>query len=328
MIINKRQNNLSLTYCNLCGKLVGGNGRLEMIATFDEEFAHLEGSDINSNLSINICPECSRSLFRGINESIEKVDEYMKDVKINFGLQFAHSFHNNLSLSSTDQEKTMDECVNENNNSPREFLYDKLNEEEIRQINMICEKMKGTVKSIYDLVYEFNKIGNLKYDLNRLNLDESFEYLRKLIRDNSDYFRLKKFNGRPYIHEIIQFNVNEEEYTDGASKNNKKIVNNRNHYTKEEDDFLIENYDKYGAHHCSNVLNRPYNSVIIRMSKLRKINNLEYVNKKRWSDEEIQFLEDNLDKLTFEEIGIKLDRTTNAIKAKFNELKKSNKGID
>ena len=92
-------------------------------------------------------------------------------------------------------------------------------------------------------------------------------------------------------------------------------------YTKEEIEFLVNNYPSSGPNYCAEKLNKTYSSVT------KKANSLALTYQTRWEEEEEQFLIDNYANNGPAYCAEKLNRTYNAVwnKAASLGLKANNK---
>ena len=96
-------------------------------------------------------------------------------------------------------------------------------------------------------------------------------------------------------------------------------------WTEEETDFLVKNYSQMQNREIAKALNRHESSVYRKIQTLReqgielpeKENPLIY----RWSNEENEFLINNHLKLTYDEIGVALNRAATAVSTHIAKLK-------
>lgn len=88
-------------------------------------------------------------------------------------------------------------------------------------------------------------------------------------------------------------------------------------WLKEEDDFILSNYESMSIEGIAIHLNRTRSSVINRIYKI-----IDYEKRKNvWPDEKIKLLLDNYEKMSFNELSILLDKSISAIDKQLRKLK-------
>jgi len=88
-------------------------------------------------------------------------------------------------------------------------------------------------------------------------------------------------------------------------------------WTNEETEYLITNFPSLGASKCAEVINRSIKSVQVKASRLGLKTNSD----KSWSEEDIQFLFDNISSVSnLAEIAIELNRSAIAVEQKARSL--------
>ncbi len=330
MIINKEIGNITLTYCNLCGTIMGGYGRLHLKTTFDTEE---DGTDI----SINICPECSSLLVRSIDERILNVDERIADIKSRAGSAFISLLHNNVAIEPIEEfklealEESMQEVeeeeeyeiedIPEDLSNPvilEELLEDpdkedsditfvakaiKADEDDfypsvqlIESIEGVCERYTGTIDDEKEFANELIHLDkSILKQLRKYPADDLMKGVREILRINTNY-RLKIYNKKWYLHIPSYKNV------DKAGSSSKHRF-----WTTEEDEFLSANFYSKGIDWCCEQLKRSKSSCASRMTKIRKSKGIEL--HKKWSKEDIELLMDNYKELGISDCAKQLGRT-------------------
>lgn len=94
-------------------------------------------------------------------------------------------------------------------------------------------------------------------------------------------------------------------------------------WSLEEDRFLLENYNSMSDSKIGEHLNRTTVSVLKRRKRLdliRESRIIDNPSEKTWSDEEIMFLCSNIDKLSYDEISKKINRSIRAVMVKASKL--------
>lgn len=189
------------------------------------------------------------------------------------------------------------------------------------------------VKSNPQLAKELNRsVGAIERKAEKLNLYKSKEVISRIKRKWTDeeIQVLKQNYGKKTAREIALL-INKPYYTvermityyNLRSPNNKPIrtikkeINSRRPWTREEEDFLRENYLILSQDEISGILNRTKESVIKKLSymELRK-----YQKKSDWSEEEIDYLVNNYRFGLMISLSKDLNRTFKAIHTKANEL--------
>lgn len=125
------------------------------------------------------------------------------------------------------------------------------------------------------------------------------------------------------IGEYIYENSNdlrlERKYNKFIDIKNSDIKKGYPKWTKEEIDFLINNYSN-GVEYCSSNLNRSHKSIYKKIHQIKMSNPY-----KKWTEDEICFLNENYKNMSLDEIGKKLNRCISSIINKINKLKKLSK---
>lgn len=95
-------------------------------------------------------------------------------------------------------------------------------------------------------------------------------------------------------------------------------------WTPEEEEYLIKNYTTEGDKTIGEVLGRSASSILkkrIQLGLFRKDYHIvDNPPDKHWTEEEDEYLVDSIDKLTYEEIGSKLNRTIKAVMVRASRL--------
>lgn len=89
-------------------------------------------------------------------------------------------------------------------------------------------------------------------------------------------------------------------------------------WTKEEEQFLRDNYGKYGPAYCAKTLNRAYKAVTVKASKLDLTKSLT---KYRWSKQEDKFLIQNYSEYGADYCAENLDRSYESVLNRAWQLK-------
>ena len=95
-------------------------------------------------------------------------------------------------------------------------------------------------------------------------------------------------------------------------------------WTKEEEQFLIDNYTKLGPEHCAESLNRTVKSIYKKADRLNLTKNLI---RSKWSEHDIQFLISNYMQGS-DYCAQKLNRSVSSVKSKAFDLKLTKSKID
>lgn len=176
-----------------------------------------------------------------------------------------------------------------------------------QQIGRAIDAGSMEQRVILDLVSNFNSLKefNLKKELE----EKIIERRNGKFSDCSEEFEIGKFDVADRVQECV----------DVFNDIDMMIVSNLDRWTEEEDDVIYKIYPTQGAKGVRKILkNRTSMSINTRASRL----GVEF----GWKDEEIEFLKDNCNKMTFREIANILGRSQSCVRAKFDRLglKKSN----
>jgi len=102
-----------------------------------------------------------------------------------------------------------------------------------------------------------------------------------------------------------------------------KYVSTSRKWTKEDEEFLKQHYLNKGDKEIAGILNRTPDGVLrkrIKLSLHRETHIIEEPSETTWSEEEIEFLVQNIDVLTYCEIAETLNRSLKAVSIKASKL--------
>jgi hypothetical protein len=91
-------------------------------------------------------------------------------------------------------------------------------------------------------------------------------------------------------------------------------------WSREDRDFIIQNYTEMTATEIGNILGKTEGCVRSEIFNLRKNGWLEFYKDKAWTDGEIEFLVNNCTEKTYRELGVEIGRGWDAVRHKLNEL--------
>lgn len=334
MSINRKADNITLTFCNLCGSIVGGNGRMNLNISFDDNFAY-NNKQLSTSISINICPKCATKLSEMLEESIKKTDNIVTDAKIRIGSEF----NSLVTLDEPIQVKSEDEFIKdiidmdyenedlyiddiEEDEDDDRIIYDEEDdvweEDEKAEFEIPCHT-KVTAEDVINYKLDPSCIPAVEEICARYTgtIKDTVNFIMEfLIIDNlrSMLVGLKEEQAIELIRKIIRDNTSYRLKIVGGkwyihlpsylkksatskesdNKNDKK----RKWWTKKEDEILIANYDK-GPDYCSTLLGRDRSACITRFRNLAKNNEELRYNKnfkRRFTKEEDEILLSNYDK--------------------------------
>lgn len=105
----------------------------------------------------------------------------------------------------------------------------------------------------------------------------------------------------------------------GGVGRNKRIDRSHKIWTKDEEKYLIDNYNKCGHKEIARHLNRTEGSVIGKSHRLRQIRD-DMVAPNHWSEAEEQYLIDNYRFKRNDDLAKELGRTVRAVSEKANRI--------
>lgn len=316
MIINKEEGNIVLTYCNFCGTLVGSKGRFNLNVTFSNDSIKRESKCSNSSISANICPDCANRFVRSLEERMDKTDKMILDAKIKMGFDFNNLISNpQTQESETTIPETKFISLNEysENDNSESTEYDLL--------ECLCEMHEGVITNKYSLIKDFHdEIPSLS-NLDLGDLYESVKMINIALRNNVVNYRIREI-GNVWV--MKQLCTQKKESVEDAIQSN--MVEDDNikigRYTKEETQFVIDNYALLSLKQIAKKMNRSYVSVANKVSYLKEQGYIENKSndKRRWTDEETRFLLENFESLGIKECEKRLERSEKAILLKYYNL--------
>ena len=338
MRINKKAENITFTSCDLCGSIVGGKGRLDLSINFDDDFVRMD-EDLDTSISANICTSCAKKLVQNIAGKINNTEDRIIEIKAQIGFGFntaISSISSNPVIEAPNDEiveaETIEEEdeIEEETEKPSENIiptvqFDSIqniepcavfNDESKKILAVFCEIYKGQIKNVQQFVNDFvNEFPVFTDIIGPMTSDRSIEYIRKIIRDNSDY-RLKVFGSGWFLQYLLESTVvKEETKNEEIAEPTVKRGSTRRSWTEDEIKFLLDNYTVLGAKLCAERLGRARTAVVKKYQVLMDGSNPNAT--RRWTEEETSFLLENFNSIGANGCSELLNRTPQACYARY-----------
>lgn len=193
-----------------------------------------------------------------------------------------------------------------------------------------CESLDSLANRLNKSVNELkNKVQALRrkgIDVRRDNkwTEEEKQLLIKIYQTATKE-ELEKAIGRTYeaiITQVAKINKTRPE--------GKKISRTELEWSGEEDQYIFDNFSEMSPKEMATVLNRSAGAIHNRIQELRKMGHGDklVLKKTKWTQEELDFIVANYDKMTNIEIGKRLGRPNKSVTTKAQELGLKSKKVE